>query len=116
MSGPAVAEVAVDQVLAAFADPTRRLLLDRLSIHEQTTATALAGELPISRQAVVQHLAVLDTVGLVQGTRVGREHRYQLRPERLAETARWLERLASQWDARLAAIKRIAEGAAQPGI
>ena len=65
--------------------------------------------MPISRQAVVQHLAVLDAVGLVRSRRDGRERRYEVRPERLSETARWMDGLAAQWDARLVAIKRIAE-------
>ncbi|MCU1489681.1 MAG: transcriptional regulator, ArsR family [Acidimicrobiaceae bacterium] len=100
---------AVDGVLAALADPTRRELLDRLSAQGRSTATRLAGELPITRQAVVQHLAVLDAVGLVSGQRVGRERRYEVRSERLTETARWMDRLAAQWDRRLATIKAIAE-------
>jgi DNA-binding transcriptional ArsR family regulator len=100
---------AVEDVLTALADPTRRRLLERLSAHGQTTATALASEMPISRQAVVQHLAVLDAVGLVSSRRDGRERRYEVHPERLSETARWMDGLAAQWDARLVAIKRIAE-------
>lgn len=106
---------AVEDVLTALADPTRRRLLDRLSVLGRTTATALAGELPISRQAIVQHLAVLDAVGLVSGRRDGRERRYEVRPERLVETARWMDGLAAQWDSRLAAIKHIAEVAPDGG-
>lgn len=106
---------AVDDVLVAFCDPTRRRLLETLSVRGQATATALASDLPISRQAVVQHLAVLDAVGLVRGERVGRERRYELRPERLTETARWMAGLAASWDSRLAAIKRVAEAAGLPG-
>lgn len=100
---------AVEDVLGALADPTRRLLLDRLSARGATTATLLSAELPVSRQAVVQHLAVLREVGLVTGYRDGREKRYVVRPERLSETARWMDQVAKQWDARLAAIKRLAE-------
>jgi DNA-binding transcriptional ArsR family regulator len=73
------------------------------------TATSLAGELPVSRVAVVKHLAVLDRAGLVEGRREGREVRYSVRPEQLDATARWMAGLASQWDARLAAIKQLAE-------
>jgi DNA-binding transcriptional ArsR family regulator len=102
---------AAGDVLSAIADPTRRDLLERISAHGRATATTLADELPISRQAVVQHLAVLDAVGLVRGKREGRERRFEVRPERLTETARWLEGLAQQWDARLAEIKRLAEAA-----
>ena len=104
----------IDEVLAAFCDPTRRRLLEALSVRGRATATALAAELPISRQAVVQHLAVLESVGIVRGERVGREHLYELLPDRLAETARWMAGLAASWNTRLAAIKRIAEAVEPP--
>jgi len=54
-------------------------------------------------------IPVLDRAGLVEGRREGREVRYTVRTEPLGETARWMAGIASQWDARLAAIKRIAE-------
>jgi DNA-binding transcriptional ArsR family regulator len=100
---------AVTGVLGALADPTRRDLLERLSVHGFATATSLADEMPISRQAVVQHLAVLDAVGLVAATRSGRERRFEVRTERLTETARWMEGLAARWESRLATLKRISE-------
>ena len=99
----------VEEVLSALADPTRRELLERLAERGSATATTLAGELPISRQAVVQHLAVLDAVGLVIGMRSGREHRFEVRTERLSETARWMNDLALRWDRRLELIRQIAE-------
>ena len=101
--------IAVGDVLSALADPTRRELLERLSMYEYATATTLADELPISRQAVVQHLAVLDAVGLVSGRREGREHHFEVRVEALTEVARWMDGLAAQWDRRLQAIRKIAE-------
>ena len=52
---------------------------------------------------------MLDRAGLVQARRAGREVRYSVRTEPLGETARWMAGLASQWDARLATLKRIAE-------
>jgi DNA-binding transcriptional ArsR family regulator len=61
----------VDSVLVALADPTRRRLLDLLADQGEGTATTLAERLPVSRQAVVKHLAVLDAAGLVAGSRVG---------------------------------------------
>jgi DNA-binding transcriptional ArsR family regulator len=103
MSAPA------DGVFAALADPTRWRVLSLLAERGEASATALAGELPVSRVAVVKHLAVLDRAGLVQARREGREVRYSVRTEPLGETARWMADLASQWDARLAAIKRMAE-------
>lgn len=96
-------------VLVALADPTRRLLLDALAASGEATATTLAERLPVSRQAIVKHLAVLDRARLVEGHKQGREMRYTVRPEPLGATARWMTAVATQWDARLTAIKRIAE-------
>ncbi|MGW0333244.1 ArsR/SmtB family transcription factor [Streptomyces sp. NPDC003011] len=101
----------VDHVLGALADPTRRRLLDLLASQGEATATTLAERLPVSRQAVVKHLAVLDAAGLVTGGRVGREVRYAVRPAALDTTARWMASLAADWDRRLAHIKRVAEAA-----
>lgn len=102
---------AVDHVLVALADPTRRKLLGLLAAHGEVTATTLAEGLPVSRQAVVKHLSVLDAAGLVTGSRVGREVRYTVRPAALDATARWMATLAADWDRRLASVKRIAEAA-----
>ena len=102
---------AVDSVLVALADPTRRRLLELLAAQGEATATTLAGRLPVSRQAVVKHLAVLDAAGLVSGSRIGREVRYAVRPAALDGTARWMAALAADWDRRLATIKRVAEAA-----
>jgi len=102
---------AVDSVLVALANPTRRQLLDLLAAQGEATATTLAERLPVSRQAVVKHLAVLDAAGLVSGSRVGREVRYAVRPAALDATARWMAALAVDWDRRLANIKRVAEAA-----
>lgn len=105
---------AVDDVLVALADPMRRRILAVLAAQGAGTATTLAAELPVSRQAVVKHLAVLDRAGLVAGHRSGREVRYVLSPQRLDATAQWMAGLAAEWDARLRAIKRLAESAMTP--
>jgi len=97
------------EVFAALADPTRRQVLTLLAERGEATATTLAGELPVSRPAVIKHLAVLDRAGLVEGGRRGREVRYRVRPQQLDATARWMAALASEWDVRLEAIRRIAE-------
>lgn len=78
-------------------------------LREEATATTVAEELPITRQAVVKHFAVLSNAGLVTSRRQGREVLYSLRPERIDETARWMADLAAGWDARLQRIKRLAE-------
>ncbi|MFD8497557.1 ArsR/SmtB family transcription factor [Amycolatopsis sp. NPDC059657] len=101
----------IGEVLAALADPTRRQLLDVLADAGQASATTLAGQLPVSRQAVVKHLNVLESAGLVSGGRSGREVLYRVRPEAIEESARWLTELAASWDRRLNMLKRIAEQA-----
>jgi DNA-binding transcriptional ArsR family regulator len=98
------------EVLSALADPTRWQLLNEIADRGGTTATVLATGLPVSRQAVVKHLVVLERAGLVTGRRAGREMRYSVRAEQLEATARWMARAASRWDHRLAAIKALAEG------
>jgi DNA-binding transcriptional ArsR family regulator len=98
-----------DELWSAIADPTRRRVLDVLLDRGEATATTVAGELPVTRQAVAKHLVVLDRAGLVEGRRRGREVRYAVRPERLVAAARSMAEVAAEWDTRLAAIKRIAE-------
>ncbi|MEV8362090.1 ArsR/SmtB family transcription factor [Streptomyces niveus] len=111
MDEPHGLDAVVDGVFVALADPTRRKLLDLLAAQGEVTATALADDLPVSRQAVVKHLTVLDAAGLVSGRRAGREVRYAVRPAALDATARWMATLAADWDRRLANVKRIAEAA-----
>ncbi|MFE0460877.1 ArsR/SmtB family transcription factor [Kitasatospora sp. NPDC058965] len=98
-------------MLAALADPTRRQLLDLIAARPDgsATATELAGAVPVTRQAVVKHLAVLAEAGLVEPHRTGREVRHALRTAPLLDTARWLTERGAAWDRRLAAIKAIAE-------
>jgi ArsR family transcriptional regulator, cadmium/lead-responsive transcriptional repressor len=102
-----------DELWAAVAEPTRRRLLDALLAHGEATATTLAGDLPVTRQAVAKHLSVLERAGLVDSRRVGREVRYAVRPERLDAASEWLARVAAEWDDRLGAIKRLAESSAR---
>jgi predicted ArsR family transcriptional regulator len=64
--------VSDDALLAAVADSSRRHLLDLILAHGEATPTALAAELPFTRQAVAKHLAVLDRAGLVEARRTGR--------------------------------------------
>jgi DNA-binding transcriptional ArsR family regulator len=102
-----------EDVFTALADPTRRRVLDLLAEHGHGTATSLAAELPVSRPAVIKHLAVLDRAGLVVAERRGKEVRYVVRSEPLQETAAWMAKLAASWDARLSAIRDLAEDDAQ---
>jgi DNA-binding transcriptional ArsR family regulator len=98
-----------DELFAALAEPNRRLLLEHLAAHGVATATTLAAELPVTRQAVAQHLAVLESVDLVSSGRAGRERRYIVHVQPLTTAATWMNHVAAQWDGRLAAIKALAE-------
>lgn len=96
-------------VFSALGDPTRWQVLTTLAEHGEGSATTLARSLPVSRPAVLKHLVVLDRAGLVGSRKVGREVLYSPRAEQLAATARRMSELASAWDGRLAALKRLAE-------
>ena len=80
-----------DELWEAIADPSRRKVLDLILAHGQATPTALAAELPFTRQAVAKHLAVLARAGLVEARRQGREVRYTIRTERLDAIKRLAE-------------------------
>ena len=97
-----------DDLWAAIGEPTRRRMVDLL-LDGGGTATTLGNQLPVTRQAVAKHLAVLDRAGLVHGTQVGREKRYQVDEAQLARAVAQLSSVGSAWDARLQRIKRIAE-------
>jgi DNA-binding transcriptional ArsR family regulator len=91
-------------VFSALADPTRRQLLSAIAAHP-ATATELAGELPISRQAVVKHLNTLAHAGLVDRERDGRDVRYRVTPEPLSKALTWIAQVGGEWDTRLAALR-----------
>ena len=96
-------------VFAALGDETRWSILAALG-EGDASASALAGRLPVSRQAIAKHLAVLEEVGVVEPIRVGREVQYRVIGSQLSSTARRLDAIGAEWDRRLAAIKQIAEG------
>jgi DNA-binding transcriptional ArsR family regulator len=98
-----------DRLWAAVADPTRQQLLDRILASGDATASALARDLPITRQGIAKHLAVLERAGLVEATRSGRELRFTVRRDRLDQARRQMAQIVARWDERLATIKRIAE-------
>jgi DNA-binding transcriptional ArsR family regulator len=102
-----VAEPIVDErpgVFEALADPTRRWMIQRLARSGSITPTALAGELPISRQAVSRHLSVLHSGGLVTVHKEGREQHYRLAVDPLRDAAAWIAGIEREWDRRLAAL------------
>jgi DNA-binding transcriptional ArsR family regulator len=97
-----------DDLWSAIGDPTRRRMLDLLLV-KGGTATTLSDQLPVTRQAVAKHLAVLDRVGLVHVTPVGRERRYDIDDAQFARAVAQLSSVGAEWDTRLRRIKTIAE-------
>jgi DNA-binding transcriptional ArsR family regulator len=100
----------IDSVFGALADPTRRRVVETLARGGTVTASGLAEQLPITRQAVAKHLAALRGAQLVDSTRVGRETHYELRPQPLGDAANWIHMVSAEWDGRLDALRRSVEG------
>ena len=99
-------EAAAEKVFAALADPTRRAILSALASGGPATATDLAGRLPITRQAIAKHLALLTEAGLVMAEPGERRRvRYRLRSAPMRVAQQFLAALARDWDGQLGALK-----------
>lgn len=96
-------------VFAALSDPSRRAVLTVLSRQGGGSASDIAKLLPISRQAIMKHLAVLEDSGLVRRERAGRAIQYVAVADELYAAADWLRQLAISWDDRLAGLRAAAE-------
>lgn len=105
----------LDEVWTAVGEPNRRRLLDLLLDTGGSTPTRLANQLPLTRQAVSKHLAVLERAGLVHSTPRGREVTYRVRADELDRAARGIAEVTARWDRRLRRIKAIAEAIEQSG-
>ena len=90
------------RVFDALADTTRRTILETLSVEGFGTATQLASELDITRQAVAKHLVILADAGLAASEKVGRETRYQPTLNNLDEVNAWVHQVQQDWQHRLA--------------
>ncbi|MET9274766.1 metalloregulator ArsR/SmtB family transcription factor [Kribbella sp. NPDC003557] len=108
MSGRALLDGSVVAMCNALGEETRWSILTALG-EGDASASALARRLPVTRQAIAKHLAVLHEVGLVETVQAGREVQYRVIGARLSATARRLDAIGTEWDRRLAAIKHIAE-------
>ena len=93
-------------VFIALSDPTRRQVVELLSRQPSVTASELAQELPITRQAIAKHLSTLADAGLVSASHEGRETRYRLTPEPLTGAMQWMASAGARWDDRLARLSR----------
>ena len=110
MTSTSEAEARASAVFEALADPTRRAVLRDVAEHGPRTATEVAAELPVTRQAVAKHLAVLRQAGLVEPERAGRETRFSATLAPLTEAGRWLARAGDAWDGRLRRLEERARG------
>jgi DNA-binding transcriptional ArsR family regulator len=95
----------VARALTALADPTRRVIFERLA-ERPSAVVELAGGLPVSRPAVSQHLKVLADSGLVTSQRAGNRNIYRLDPDGVEALRAYLERF---WKRSLIAFKAAAE-------
>jgi len=101
-----MADDSTGRVFDALADANRRYVVQALAERDTATATELASELPVTRQAVAKHLVALSEAGLVVSRREGRETRYELTPQPLAEALDWIANVGAEWDSRLEALRR----------
>jgi DNA-binding transcriptional ArsR family regulator len=99
-----------DRVFKALADPTRRLLLDRLFERDGRTLTDLESDMEMTRFGVMKHLRVLEEAGLVVTRRSGREKLHFLNPVpiRLIHD-RWINKYTEGPAALLATLKNVLE-------
>jgi len=107
-----VSATALDDLFGALAEPTRRALFQRLMHEGPQTATVLATDSALTRQAVVKHLQALVSAGLATAERAGREVRYKATPEQLAIVVAWLTESSTMWDKRIARLVERAGGSA----
>lgn len=95
-----VQAAATDAVFHALSNPTRRLVLERLSAGP-ATVSELAAPFDMQLPSFVQHLSVLERSRLVKSKKQGRVRTYELAPERLKVAEHWLVERRRQWEARL---------------
>lgn len=94
----------------ALGDGTRLGLVQRLKDGRARTATELAERGPVTRQAIMKHLRVLEGAGLVAHHTEGRAVRYALEPERLEAARAFLDAISAEWDRRIERLRALVEG------
>ncbi len=90
----------LDQVFHALADPTRRLVIERL-VSSPASTSELARPFDMALPSFTQHLTVLERAGLVTSTKVGRVRTYRLTPDALEIADGWLAQQRRTWEQRL---------------
>ena len=104
----------VDRLFHALADPNRLAIVERLS-RGPASVSELARPLPMSLPAVVQHLQVLETSGLVRSEKVGRVRTCRIEPAALRPVEQWISARRSSWERRFDRLgDYLAEGENEP--
>ena len=103
---PAERSESLDAVFAALADPTRRAIIERLSRGE-ARVTDIAEPFEMSLNAISKHIRVLETSGMVERRRNGRDHILSINTRALDEVDVWIERTRRFWDQRLDAMEHL---------
>jgi len=96
-------------VLAALGDTTRLELVSRLSDGRSRSIAQLSDGLSLTRQGVTKHLRVLERVGIVRSSRVGRENQFTFEPHRIDQVRSYLDTVSQQWDDALSRLKYLVE-------
>jgi DNA-binding transcriptional ArsR family regulator len=104
----------IDAAFAALADPTRRHLFRTLAVGGPQTATGLAADLSISRQAVAKHLGILADAGMASSQRSGRETRYEAQVAALSDVQAWIRSVETEWTTRLNGLAAVVESQRPP--
>jgi DNA-binding transcriptional ArsR family regulator len=103
-SKSALASGQLDAAFSAMADPTRRAILARLALAD-ARVTEIAGDFPVSLNAVSKHIKMLERAELVRRTVQGRDHVLSLNAGAMIDAAEWIEYYRQFWDDRLAALE-----------
>ena len=96
-------------IFAALGDRTRLRLVGKLSGGQSRSISELTEGFKLTRQAVTKHLRVLETAGLVQSVRQGREILFEFTPGPMEDAKKYLEQVAQQWGDALARLKSFVE-------
>ncbi|WP_339200983.1 metalloregulator ArsR/SmtB family transcription factor [Peribacillus sp. FSL P2-0133] len=102
-------------VFQAIADPTRRKVLQLLA-EGDLPISKITSHFSMSRTAIAKHLHILSEAELVSGRKVGREKRFRLQPEPLAELKQWLSFYDQFWDNKLSILKHVIENSGENGL
>src|SRR5688500_9627729 len=98
---------AVDTVMRALADPTRRAVYERIAAGDEVSVVELTRTVRVTQGAVSQHLKSLKLAGLVADRSQGRNVYYRVRPEGLSPLVDWMDHYGAFWRDRFASLRSL---------